>query len=300
MRLIFFWVIFFQMNISYSQSNKENKILFFGISNLKADEVFDSMDKAIQTPENVRAIDLSHKNLTELPFGFEKLINLEAVNLSYNQFTSIPEELLKSDIKYIYLNGNKIDKITFNTKFLKNKTVLLSGNPIDVEGQKKLSQKKINVYYSKYNVFTSEGIGEYPGESLTFEQALVDTTSIIKELKSFTASACLEPSIYSYKGIGYLEIENADFCNIEYMLGNFIELTFLSITSSHINLSKVPFDRLLGLKDIYLSDIPNLKYLPKLIYNIEGLERLYLFNVMVSDQEIERFEKAMPNCEVIR
>jgi len=54
-------------------------------------------------------LDLSKKNLKEIPNGVFELINLTLLDLDYNELTEIPIEINKLvNLKYLYLSNNHI------------------------------------------------------------------------------------------------------------------------------------------------------------------------------------------------
>ena len=69
------------------------------------------LEEALIIPKNVYNLDLSYKELTNLPTEIEKLTNLTYLDLSYNQLTNLPPEIEKlSNLTYCNLYFNQLTK----------------------------------------------------------------------------------------------------------------------------------------------------------------------------------------------
>ena len=67
------------------------------------DDIFD------ENQLNIKYLDCSNNQLTELPIEICHLINLRWFNCSYNQLTNIPIEIINCrNLRYIYYIGNEI------------------------------------------------------------------------------------------------------------------------------------------------------------------------------------------------
>lgn len=97
---------------------------------------FMSIEQALATPEIACGLDLSGTALTSLP-DISKLTNLNSIDLSNNDLTAFPTQLLKlPQIYSINLSNNKITEIpkeVFQNSTLQS--INLSGNPIQNKPQ---------------------------------------------------------------------------------------------------------------------------------------------------------------------
>lgn len=77
-------------------------------------------------------LDLSNKNIIELPDEIGDLIDLKVLNLSYNNIVSIPDSICKlENLEELYLLRNQIQKLPANfCSFSKLKLLDVSYNPI--------------------------------------------------------------------------------------------------------------------------------------------------------------------------
>ena len=94
------------------------------------DELLALIDRA--AAESWEKLDLSNKNLTEIPEAIAKLTNLTLLVLRNNEITEIPEAITKlTNLTYLNLNGNQITEIPEAIAKLTNLIVLdLSNNQI--------------------------------------------------------------------------------------------------------------------------------------------------------------------------
>lgn len=78
------------------------------------------------------SIDLSNKDLDELPASIGKFTELEYLNLSYNNITKLPDEICKlENLKTLLLLRNDLEKLPDDLYKLKQLTVLdISYNPL--------------------------------------------------------------------------------------------------------------------------------------------------------------------------
>ncbi|ASV09311.1 hypothetical protein B2G50_12300 [Leptospira interrogans serovar Canicola] len=59
----------------------------------KEEIIYQNLSVALKTPNEVRILDLSRKQLTTLPKEIGQLVNLERLNLRDNKLTNLPEEI---------------------------------------------------------------------------------------------------------------------------------------------------------------------------------------------------------------
>ena len=76
---------------------------------------------------------LSNLHLTELDEALmQKLINLETLNLSQNQLTSIPSDLKLDKLKKLDISQNNLTDLDFLSQFSALQEVFVEGNKHDV------------------------------------------------------------------------------------------------------------------------------------------------------------------------
>jgi len=92
-------------------------------------EVIKQIDK-ICNLRNLRQLDLSNNELTELPRRISKLKKLQYLNLGQNNLTALPDEICNlTNLSHLYLSNNELTKLPEKIgKLKKLKSLLLSGN----------------------------------------------------------------------------------------------------------------------------------------------------------------------------
>ncbi|WP_281615143.1 hypothetical protein [Flammeovirga sp. SubArs3] len=285
--------------LNNAQTNRANKNLYFDLEALKEDEVFHDLSSAIKKPYKVRVLDLSNRALNTLPKEVSTFPNLECIDISYNQFTSLPEGLLQMDLKVLFINGNDIKSLPKKAKALKNTVIIASGNPITKEAQKLAYKSYKSLFFSKYTAFERIGLGIYPGLNLSLNEAINDSLNAISGIQSLEEQKCINNKLYEFTGIGRLIISNTSLCHSEKKLGNFIELSSLQIINSSINLSTVPFYKLLGLKELFFESTEIIGQLSSSLSCIEGLEYLHISNSEVSQEDLMDLQNNLPYLEII-
>lgn len=107
-----------------------------------------------QYSANLRKLDLSHQELTEVPAGIAGLRQLRVLDLSYNNLTSIPDFLLKLPrLRTLAIGHNAITSLPLNLASSSLENLIADYNCIDFilpssfSGLRKLilSHNRINV-----------------------------------------------------------------------------------------------------------------------------------------------------------
>jgi hypothetical protein len=92
-----------------------------------------NLEDALKEPEKVISLNLSLHKLTELPVEIEKFINLECLDVSYNDFTDFPVQITKlKKLRYLKMSG--LTKLEYLPRILKRipslKVIELSEYPL--------------------------------------------------------------------------------------------------------------------------------------------------------------------------
>ena len=75
--------------------------------------------------ETTIILDLTYKNLTNLPTEIGKLVNLKKLYLNHNQLSSLPAEICKLvNLQYLFLNDNQLNSLPEEISKLVNLQVL--------------------------------------------------------------------------------------------------------------------------------------------------------------------------------
>lgn len=91
---------------------------------------FTSVEEALITPQIACSLDLSAQNLTSLP-DISKLTNLNSINLSANNFSQFPPQLLNvPTLVSIDLSNNQLAQTPDVSELIQLQSLILTGNPI--------------------------------------------------------------------------------------------------------------------------------------------------------------------------
>ncbi|GJQ65469.1 hypothetical protein Trydic_g7574 [Trypoxylus dichotomus] len=126
-----------------SDSDNSNKVLDFSYMQLDSQTIDHNLEMFEQDEmkpcKDIETIILLHNELKILPHNLSR-----ELNLSGNQFSAFPEQILdSSNLKYLYLGGNRITNISKNIWKLTNLQVLSIGGNLLTEIPSTLGQLKL-------------------------------------------------------------------------------------------------------------------------------------------------------------
>jgi len=106
MKILNTLVILFLTSFIYAQDG------LFTLEELENEQLFESMEEALLEPENVIRLDLSKQKIPNLDYDFGKLVKLQWLNLSKNDFEEFPIAVTElPDLQWLDLSKNDITKI---------------------------------------------------------------------------------------------------------------------------------------------------------------------------------------------
>jgi Leucine-rich repeat (LRR) protein len=77
-----------------------------------SDYIFRSLDAALQTPDQVYKLNLSHKKITKFPEGIFQLKNLRELDLSHNKIDTLPAQIGQlTFLEKLNLSNNKLESL---------------------------------------------------------------------------------------------------------------------------------------------------------------------------------------------
>ena len=110
-------------------------------------------EEIVEFDENIEKIDLSYKNLIEIPKGLDQFKQLKQLYLNNNQITKIENLDNNIDLTDLNLNNNKITKIENLDKLVNLQTLFLSLNKITkIENiDKNINLQELYLYDNQIN-----------------------------------------------------------------------------------------------------------------------------------------------------
>lgn len=244
---------------------------FFG-DYYSAENYFDDTTTAALDPKKVYVLNLAYKSISSMPSVFNKLENLERLNLSGNQLTTIPKGFASSlpNLRALTIDNSALSSISelCNLDSLRLLAVFnnkLSDIPHEIN---KLKQLKVLTLSSGY---------QYSCSNEFFQ--IYETIYELEKLESLTINHVTE-------------------CEISPKIANLKQLKFLDLSQNYINflpeeIGKMDQLETLVLNNNILKTIPNtignlrvkalhlsenqLSSLPETIGNLSNLTKLDLF-----------------------
>ncbi|MES2112182.1 MAG: leucine-rich repeat domain-containing protein [Bacteroidota bacterium] len=257
----------------------------------KSDSTFHSIEDALKDPTNVKSLDLSEKNLIELPveilqlknledidleanpkldFGktlklLSKLNNLKMLGLGRNELSHVPISISYfKNLEYLGLEDNKFTDIPKSVRKLKIKTLYLFSNNIkklNLKNGDLLSLQDINLCYNKFKRFPIElaALPELKQITIWYNNIHLITTEISK-----------------FKNIDSINMDNNDLCKIPLQFALLKKLHHLSIRNNHLTSKSVnAVYHIMSLKSLGLDGNNILTISPQ----IKNLKNLTYFNI---------------------
>ncbi|MEQ9424133.1 MAG: leucine-rich repeat domain-containing protein [Cyclobacteriaceae bacterium] len=119
------------------------------------------LEKALKDPEAVTELSLKNDKMSSLPEGFNKLVNLETLDLSGNNFTAIPVEILDfKKLTKLNLSNNGLESIDDKLQSLTAlENLTLSNNPISEIPEwiaDMPNMKELNIIATEVSKFSQE------------------------------------------------------------------------------------------------------------------------------------------------
>ena len=128
----------------YIQNIYQGKDLFLEKPLTDTQVLLKSLEKELKNPESVKQLNLSNKNLVQLPEGLFVFTNLEGLNLGSNEFTQLPNLSFFTSLKQLDLSNNKLDHFPKEIKRLQHlESLSISQNKLeDLSGIEELTNLK--------------------------------------------------------------------------------------------------------------------------------------------------------------
>ncbi|MBO0592504.1 leucine-rich repeat domain-containing protein [Cellulophaga sp. E16_2] len=230
-----------------------------------------SLEEALQTPERIEYLDLSSKNLTEVPRGIGALTHLKTLDLSNNQLTTLPEEIGQLiHLEKLILNKNNLTRIPESILNLKElKDLRLDKNQISTLPKKidKLAKlEKLTLRDNRLSVLPKSfynllNLKELDLTSNTITQISKD----ISKLQSLTV----------------LQLQFNPLKELPEKVGNLASLETLWLNKTELSSLPHSIGKLSNLKDLS-AGYNHLKSIPATITALKNLESLSLEKNLIS------------------
>lgn len=262
----------------------ENSSLIPNLSNeeieeiLKIENVFYNNDPCDGHYEN------EYERLNNLN-NIEPLCNLKKIDFGWNNLTENNFYFNNSNLLELSVDHNNISSINFLNNFSKLELVKLDYNNISEIPDLKLKEiKQLNIGCNKITNVTNIG-------RLSTLEELSLYNNKIQSLSGFEALANLKTlSIFGnaifdlhplskLKRLQKLVLDNNKITDLS-PISNLTELVNLSVTTNNYSNSK---NVISTLKDLY---------------NLNKLEKLYIYGNPISYKEMEDLKKVLPNCNI--
>ncbi len=247
--------------------------------------------------KNLQVLKLSSNEFTILPKEIKELKNLTSLDLSNNKLTQFPEEILAlKNLTYLDLSSNKINtlpkeinKLT-NLQHLHLRHLGLTHLPKEISALKNLKSLSLN----------NHNFGNFAKEIKKLKNIKTLThLSISKNIIIYKR----EISILKYLTHLELYITN-DKITAEKVNDILSELSFLpSLINLTTNvLGTTSLKTLTKLRHLTVLNLlyNEIKNVPDEMKNLKALKFLDLENTDISEKELEKIKKLLPNCHIKR
>jgi Leucine-rich repeat (LRR) protein len=225
-------------------------------------KIYRSLSSAFAAPENVHILQLPNLNLTHLPDSFKFLVNLEELDLSWNDFTVFPSVLTSlKRIKRIDLSYNNISSVAADFAKLDSLELFIyKSNKDELSEFLKKNFQRHYIYTSLKNALKSpKKVYRLHLDSEYVENASSISPKItrLKNLVELSITDCIELSV------------------LPEQLGKLQNLKYLDISGNAIEVLPSSLWDLKKLKELKLS-WNRIDELDEEIGNLVNLEVLYL------------------------
>jgi internalin A len=238
------------------------------------DELLVLIDRA--AAEGWEKLDLSGKNLTEIPEAIAKLTNLTELDLYNNQITEIPEAIAKlTNLTRLALYNNQITEIPEAIAKLTNLTGLyLSNNQITEipEAIAKLTNLTQLVLYNNQITEIPEAIAKLTNLTglYLYNNQITEIPGVIAKLTNLTE----------------LYLSNNQITQIPEVIAKLSNLTQLYLSNNQITQIPEAIAKLSNLTQLYLRN-NQITQIPEVIAKLTNLTQLYLRNNQITDIPLE-------------
>ncbi|TRV43292.1 MAG: GTP-binding protein [Microcystis panniformis Mp_MB_F_20051200_S9] len=217
--------------------------------------------------ERARELDLSNKNLTEIPPEIAHLTSLQVLHLSNNQIREIPEALAHlTSLQVLHLSNNQIREIPEALAHLTSLQVLnLSNNQISEIPEALAHLTSLQVLYLSYNQ-----IREIP-------EALAHLTSLQVLNLSNNQIREIPEALAQLTSLQILDLYNNQIREIPEALAHLTSLQILDLYNNQIREIPEALAHLTSLQVLHLSN-NQISEIPEALAHLVNLKRLVLEN----------------------
>nr|WP_242039802.1 COR domain-containing protein [Anabaena sphaerica] len=249
---------------------------------MKQDELLVLIDRA--AAEGWEKLDLSRKNLTEIPEAIAKLTNLTQLYLNNNQITEIPEAIAKlTNLTQLVLYNNQITEIPEAIAKLTNLTQLVLYNNQITEIPEAIAKLTNLTQLVLYN----NQITEIP-------EAIAKLTNLTQLYLFSNQITEIPEAIANLTNLTQLVLYNNQITEIPEAIANLTNLTQLVLYNNQITEIPEAIAKLTNLTQLYLFS-NQITEIPEAIANLTNLTHLYLNDNQIT--EIPEAIESLPKLE---
>ena len=231
------------------------------------DQLLNIINKAAEIDSE--ELDLSGKNLTELPPEIGTLTKLKKLNLCSNQLRFLPSTVsLLSSLKYLYIRNNKLNSLPPEFFEISSLEILdLSNNELNSLPPKiiqlssleilDLSQNKINNLPSEIFKLSSLISLNVSGNNLTNLPSEISQLSSLQYLYFHNNRLkLLSPVIYQLSSLITLDLSNNDLISLSPRISQLSSLQYLDLSNNKLKNLPADISKLSSLQSISLDKNP--------------------------------------------